>query len=491
MIESDQSDKELQDQATVLKISNDSVCNESMQKRLREESSEDENPQLPLKKLCTSKDEIASKECDGKKILDVNGTTTDTNKDAKGIKVSDNKENIKSMFVLKDGTNRDVHEKNDASCNENEDEGIISDTTETEEKKNQKIIDEEHKGSISAEHITDVDTKEISMNEKEEEDDIKRKKVDDKSKIEDAEVVEGLELTVECASDKESSSVSEKEEDEDRKSKPKTVIVKAKPNDSELDVSSSETEISDTQDVSKVKTKQSIKKGKRTKITYSEENYNVSDEEYSPRTKRKLKKPLNKKATKSPSESGKRGRIEKEVSRSIEEEDEDMNGGGEVTSDKKLEENLSNTESLQSGSESDNDENVSKDEGRKKRRRNNRPEDDKRIQVLKKYIRAAGIHIKSYNNLWAGCKSNNARVICLKEILEKNGVSGRPTLEKCKKAKEKNETLKDVAELNTSNIISEGRVTRAQRHKGSSNKESTKTPGTFKRILSVVDSDSD
>lgn len=68
----------------------------------------------------------------------------------------------------------------------------------------------------------------------------------------------------------------------------------------------------------------------------------------------------------------------------------------------------------------------------------------------------AGIYVKSYNDMWANCKSNAAKVRCLKELLEKNGITGRPTIEKCKKAKEKNERLKDIAELNTSNIISEG-----------------------------------
>ncbi|KOC59274.1 HIRA-interacting protein 3, partial [Habropoda laboriosa] len=127
-------------------------------------------------------------------------------------------------------------------------------------------------------------------------------------------------------------------------------------------------------------------------------------------------------------------------------------------------------------------------------------EGDKKIQSLKKYIRMAGIYVKSYNDLWAGCKSNIAKVKCLKELLAKHGVNGRPTIEKCKKARKRNETLKDIAELNTSNIISEGRVTRAQRNKDSS-KESAKIPETptklretrysFKRVLCVVDSDSE
>ncbi|OAD57635.1 HIRA-interacting protein 3, partial [Eufriesea mexicana] len=129
-----------------------------------------------------------------------------------------------------------------------------------------------------------------------------------------------------------------------------------------------------------------------------------------------------------------------------------------------------------------------------------RPEDNKQIQLLKKYIRIAGIHVKSYNDLWADCTSNSAKINCLKTLLIKNGINGRPTVEKCKKAKERNERLKDVAELNTSNIISEGRVTRAQRSKDF-NKELTKTPetptkhrearNTFKRVLTVVDSDSE
>lgn len=71
-------------------------------------------------------------------------------------------------------------------------------------------------------------------------------------------------------------------------------------------------------------------------------------------------------------------------------------------------------------------------------------------------MKAAGVKIRCYNELWADCKSNIAKVNRLKELLEKNGVSGRPTLEKCKRAKEKNEKMREVSELDTSNIISEG-----------------------------------
>lgn len=88
-----------------------------------------------------------------------------------------------------------------------------------------------------------------------------------------------------------------------------------------------------------------------------------------------------------------------------------------------------------------------------------KPEDDKRILSLKKYIRTAGITVKSYQEIWSGCKSNAARIRRLKSLLEKHGVHGRPTLEKCKKVKERNERLKEASELDESNIISEGQYT--------------------------------
>ncbi|KZC12546.1 HIRA-interacting protein 3, partial [Dufourea novaeangliae] len=116
---------------------------------------------------------------------------------------------------------------------------------------------------------------------------------------------------------------------------------------------------------------------------------------------------------------------------------------------------------------------------------------EKRIEILKKYIRTAGIRVKSYSTIWVGCKSNTAKIKCLQKLLENNGITGKPTLEKCKKAKDRNERLKDIAELNTSNIISEGRVTRAQRKREEIPSEHREARSSFKRILSVVDSDSE
>lgn len=76
--------------------------------------------------------------------------------------------------------------------------------------------------------------------------------------------------------------------------------------------------------------------------------------------------------------------------------------------------------------------------------------------MLKKYLNIAGVKVKSYNDIWADCKSNAAKIKRLKELLEKNGISGRPTLEKCKRLREENEKMREVSELDASNIISEG-----------------------------------
>ena len=537
MVESDQSDKEAQDEASPLEVSDASVgVNEPAQKRQREETLEDKKLQLPAKKPCVSAKETASEEHGTKSIHEVNGTVKNANQDAKSTSASDNKDDVKNTSVPDECTNAEARdaksdselddksnsESNDKSNSDNDDnsnsdndgEACTTNDTAIEKKdRTRDATDEERKDNTSTEDATNVDEEEATAMDKEtgkEGDNIKRKNKRSKTQAEDAEVVEGLELSVECASDKESSSSSDSEAEKDKKPKPKTIIVKAKPNDSELDVSSSEAEKSDSQQLSEVKSKQTPKKGKKSgrglfgkaRNTDSEENDNVSDEDYSPRTKRKLKKATSTKATK-PMESRRgRGRPKKGTQKSIEQEDEEdeEDEGSATAEDKKPEESLSDAESLKSKSddESDSKNSTSKDGGKT---RSNRPEDNRKIQILKKYIRAAGIHVKSYNDLWAGYRTNAARIKCLQQLLEKNGITGRPNLEKCKKAKERNERLKDVAELNTSNIISEGRVTRAQRSKDSSSKELTKTSespikhresrSSFKRVYTVVDSDSD
>ncbi|XP_053972929.1 DNA ligase 1-like [Hylaeus volcanicus] len=519
MPESDQSDKETQDEIPTLEVSNESRdSNEHVQKRMREESSEDEASRSSSKKFC-SIDKTTSEEHETEHTPEVNGTLEDK-KDCATINASDNKEDTKCISGVEESVGSDTKDSYDLNF-ENKNEEASNTDTENKTVAEIEISMDDQKDNMSTKSETNVDTKDAVKKEetKEGEDDVKGKKKHGKSQVTDAEVVEGLELSVECASDKESSSTSESEDEKDKKPKTKTIIVKAKPNDSELDVSSSEVEKSDSQDASEVKSKESVKKGKKrgrtsfskAKGTDSEENDNVSDEDYSPRTKRKLKKTLmNKKVTKSPSES-KRGRgrgrkiAEKMVAKEEEEDEEEEeekeekkkkeDENSDTVDDKKAEESLSDAESSKSQNESESgSENASKDT---KGRNSMKHDNNKKIQTLKKYIRAAGIHVKSYNDIWVGCKSNKAKITCLQNLLEKNGVSGRPTLEKCKKAKHRNEKLKDVAELNTSNIISEGRVTRAQRNKDS-NKESARTPvkqrearNTYKRVLRVVDSDSE
>ncbi|XP_068971485.1 HIRA-interacting protein 3-like isoform X1 [Bombus flavifrons] len=501
MIESDQSDKETQDEMPPSKISDNPVdTTELRQKRLREETSEEEKLDLPSKKLCTSIDEKISEN-----ISEANGTAEEVKENSKNIDIDNKKDKIN--LVSEENKNESAKESHvGVSDIKNNEISITNDIANKKENESNILTDIKQQGNLHLETISNFNTNNATIEEKtevEEEDNVKSKKKNKKFQIEDAEVVEGLELSVECASDKESSSSSESESGKDKQLKPKTIIVKAKPNDSELDVSSSEADKSDSQETLEIKPKQTEKKEKKrgrtsfskTKNTDSEENNDdISDEDYSPKTKKKLKKAgANKKFTKSATESKKGGdRMRKKVKKPVENVDgEDENSN--ITEDLKSEENTSDRKSVKSKSENESD---SEDDSQNEKSKTKKPEDNKKIQLLKKYIRLAGIHVKSYNDLWASCKSNAAKVRCLRELLAKNGINGRPTVEKCKKAKEKNESLKDVAELNTSNIISEGRVTRAQR-----NKESTKTPETptkhrearssFKRVLTVVDSDSE
>lgn len=89
-----------------------------------------------------------------------------------------------------------------------------------------------------------------------------------------------------------------------------------------------------------------------------------------------------------------------------------------------------------------------------------RPEDDKRIQSLKKYFPMAGITIKSYEEFWAGCKTNTARLARMKEALALQGVVGRPTMEKCKKAKARMELKKEAESIGATDPenITEGKL---------------------------------
>lgn len=64
-----------------------------------------------------------------------------------------------------------------------------------------------------------------------------------------------------------------------------------------------------------------------------------------------------------------------------------------------------------------------------------------------------GIRVPNYKVLWEGCKSDKAKAAKLLELLEEHGLKGKPTLSECKKLRKKLETAKEIAELNTANII--------------------------------------
>lgn len=512
MAESEQSEGESQARQTIPELAQDS--GEATLKRLREESSEDEKVQVPAKKLCKPPDNSVP-ENQETQSAEVNGTMEQAEHHA-DEKLTEKKSDTDNALLLEKESNTKQGVLNEESKETKDEEdskqenGIYKSDKASEDSK-----DTENKDSVSKESVIKVETESTADEEEKEKESEQNKEPIKKDiiklKNDNSEVVGGLELSVECASDKESSP-SESENEKEKKPKLKTIIVKAQPNDSELEVSSSEADKSDSQEVAEVTTpRKTTKKGKRKgsrtsfskRSTGSEDSHDdiSDDEDYSPVSKKKARKTPSKRGVKtSPDSRRGRGRGRKPVAKPVEKEVEveDEEEDNEDTTSNKKDDQFSDAESMESKSKSDNESGSEKD-GKRRRKSAAKPGDDKRIKTLKKYIRTAGIHVKSYNDLWATCKSNAAKVRCLKELLEKNGVTGRPTLEKCKKLKLKNERLKDISELNTSNIISEGRVTRARRNMDP--KKESKTPETptkqrearttFKRIMSVVDSDSE
>ncbi|EFN77379.1 chromatin modification-related protein EAF7 [Harpegnathos saltator] len=513
-------------------------------KRSRIDSGDEDGQDTPAKKRrCSFSKESGMSETNNTEIAsDKNGIDKNIKKEETDTVSPENKP--------------DQDEKSDSNIKNEEDQGnkLMSTQVKKEdliEDKNNSTMDEsvikveekttENKDSPSKESLSTKTVPTFDDEKTEEDDEIVKKKADDtddckensegnrarekhtaKNRTIDTEVVDGLELSVECASDKEGSS-SESTDEKEIKPRPKTLIVKAEPNESELECGSSEDEKSDTQKTSdKVTTKLEKKKGKRRgkrtsfsklKTSGSEDSQNNnSDEDYSPRTKKKVKKsPAPKRSTKRSTESKRgRGGAKKNSHKRNTEDTSDDENLDTISADKtdetmkknEAEEKLSGKESSASKSEDESnseDEEKSKKARRSRRRSSTKPEDNKQIQLLKKYIKTAGIRVKSYQEIWADCRYNTQRINRLKELLEKHGVTGRPTLEKCKRAKEKHEKLREMSELDTSNIISEGRVTRARRNIGSNKKPPVvenpprhrEARNTLKRLRTVVDSDSE
>lgn len=233
----------------------------------------------------------------------------------------------------------------------------------------------------------------------------------------DTEVVDGLELSVECASDEDESS-SESEDEKDIKPRPRTIIVKAEPNESELDCSS-DGEKSDSQralvDALEMKSEKSKakKRGSRTsfsklKVSDSEDSPNSNtDEDYSPRTKKRMKKssPTTRGSTNGrrsvESKRGGRGGGTRASSRKknaeyIPDEDEDAYATVAERADKTtktkngMEEELSEKE-RESSSKDESDDNSEREESSVKGRGGRRGN-------------AVSTAVKSYNSVTIACK---------------------------------------------------------------------------------------
>ncbi|XP_044740249.1 cylicin-2-like [Chrysoperla carnea] len=118
------------------------------------------------------------------------------------------------------------------------------------------------------------------------------------------------------------------------------------------------------------------------------------------------------------------------------------------------------------------------------------------IERLKKFLRIAGIHVNNFGKLFDNIKTIKGKERKLLGLLEDNGLEGRPTIKKCEEIRKKNDIAKEVAELDTSNIIAkDSRPKRGtpfrQRQRRSPTPDPNEYQRTFNRIRALVDSDSD
>ncbi|XP_011499790.1 PREDICTED: HIRA-interacting protein 3-like, partial [Ceratosolen solmsi marchali] len=345
------------------------------------------------------------------------------------------------------------------------------------------------------------------------------------------EIINGIELIVECASDEEISEVSEREENS--KSRSKTIIIREKPNASEVDVSLSETEKSDSYNIIESKSKinadfskgtveNKIKRRNRKKsvlykaiVSESENSIksNSDDEDYSPITRKRIKKFSPKKYIKATETKRGRGRprgrppkIRKILNELLDHKKEHIKESFKLNIDPKFDEkadknlvqvtisnNTDESKNESSGKETFNEYyNIKNIKTKKSSQFKN-----KMIDKLKKLIQTAGIKVHCYQALLKDYKTDTSKIKYLYKFLEEHGMVGRPTLEKCKKLRIKNYTMKEIEELNTKSIISETRSARGNNTRkfiiesevsASPNK---KCCSSFKRIKAIIDSDSE
>ncbi|KYQ51652.1 HIRA-interacting protein 3 [Trachymyrmex zeteki] len=537
MIESDHNEIE-EGEMDTLRLSSDSADNISKKRPRDSEDSEDEID-LSKKRRCSFSERSKILENDNPETISEKNNTERYYEKVEKYKlyrenqqsvqeVSDSDMNGKNKEKQGDDVKRGNEKKTENNITLNKNSGKINIKEEIVESMDNSVqksiisasmmsIPKNEKETTGGNEVKEENDKTIAREENKEEDETKKQHTA-KKHIVDTEVVDGLELSVECASDKEESS-SESENEKDVKPRPKTIIVKAEPNESELDCSSEAEEKPDLQQITdtlKIKSeknreKAAKRKGSRSsfsklKTSGSEDSQNSnSDEDYSPRTKKKMtKSPATKKSTdKHRSVESKRGRG-KDIRNSHPKNTECLSDDEDMTTAEKankttqikngLQEELSDRESFDKN-ESDNSEKEEKSMKRRGRRSN--ADGNEQIQKLKRYLNVAGVKIQSYNRIFADCKNNAAKINRLKELLKENGISGHLSLKKCKRAREENEKMREVSELDMSNIISEGRVTRARRNMDNVKKTLPDVPlryrerNTFRLIQTVVDSDSE
>lgn len=125
MIESDQSDKEVEIKMP-LEVSNDDINdNEPGQKRSRTDTSEDESLHLPSKKIRISVNETIADKHEDKHISEANGIREDVKEDTKDVNIED-KENMEDKLTLKEDTDQVVEETDDAKSETKDKEASIN-----------------------------------------------------------------------------------------------------------------------------------------------------------------------------------------------------------------------------------------------------------------------------------------------------------------------------------------------------------------------------
>jgi len=75
------------------------------------------------------------------------------------------------------------------------------------------------------------------------------------------------------------------------------------------------------------------------------------------------------------------------------------------------------------------------------------------VDIFSDLLYFVGIRVKSYDKLWEGCKSKKAKIESMLNLLKERGLKGNPTIKECRRLKKMFERKQEVAELNTSNII--------------------------------------